>query len=533
MNAHPNQLTPEQMRKLQALKEDFTYFSSNILKVENKRGDIVSFKLNIPQEYIHYRAEDMLRRKGFVRILIVKARQQGCSTYVGGRFVHKARYNSNRKIFVFAHDAKTTARLFGGAKLFFNNMPEAVSLKTETENTKELTFINGTTYYVGTAGSKNVGRGFTCQLFHGSEVAFWDNSEQIMAGIMQSVPMGENSEIYFESTGNGASGKFYNMVQNASRGVGDFELVFIPWYWQPEYSRTDLPPNFTLTPEEEKVKAQYNLTEGQMFWRRQKIVELGEWLFRQEYPATVEEAFQSSTQGFFEAEDLQKVFDASKRAEIDAMNNNRRVIAGLDMAGETGKDQICFARRQGGYFWPIEKFSKGTKSVSNIVGFLVNEINAGRLYKCFVDNAYGEAVVNRMIELGYGSYIMGIWFSATETVQNREAHLNKRVEMHINLREYCREHPTSFPDDAALKLQMSALPREIFTSGAKKKLLPKEDFAKLIGGSPNELDAMALTVAMPVQDSVELKKTISNNIRQGNQLKVTGGLSTAQRRRGL
>jgi hypothetical protein len=46
---------------------------------------------------------------------------------------------------------------------------------------------NGSGYSVGTAGSAQIGREMTVQLFHGSEVAFYENAEQLSTGLMQTV----------------------------------------------------------------------------------------------------------------------------------------------------------------------------------------------------------------------------------------------------------------------------------------------------------------------------------------------------------
>ena len=53
-------------------------------------------------------------------------------------------------------------------------------------------------------------------------------------------------------------------------GESDFELIFVPWFWQDEY-RLRLPDNFQLSDEEIEYKTTYGLDDEQIMWRRNKI----------------------------------------------------------------------------------------------------------------------------------------------------------------------------------------------------------------------------------------------------------------------
>jgi hypothetical protein len=124
-----------------------------------------------------------------------------------------------------------------------------------------------------------------------------------VAGLLQSVPA-EDSEVIVESTANGAGGWFYDQVMKALRGDGDWIVIFIPWFWLPEYEKK-CDPYFTRTSDEEKLAALYNLSNEKLNWRRSKIDELGSLdLFKQEYPCTPEEAFLFSGRSFVEEDCL-------------------------------------------------------------------------------------------------------------------------------------------------------------------------------------------------------------------------------------
>ena len=77
----------ERERRIRArLMTDFAHYAAKCLKVRAKGGRIVPLKLNGAQKYIHERLEEQLITTGRVRALILKGRQQGCSTYVQAAF---------------------------------------------------------------------------------------------------------------------------------------------------------------------------------------------------------------------------------------------------------------------------------------------------------------------------------------------------------------------------------------------------------------------------------------------------------------
>jgi hypothetical protein len=75
----------------QRLKNDLEHYAARCLKIRTKAGKIEPLLFNRMQKHLHAQIEEHARKNaGRVRVLILKARQQGCSTYVGARFYHKA-----------------------------------------------------------------------------------------------------------------------------------------------------------------------------------------------------------------------------------------------------------------------------------------------------------------------------------------------------------------------------------------------------------------------------------------------------------
>jgi hypothetical protein len=322
-------MTPREREIRLRLRDDFCYYAPRCLKIRVKSGGVHPLTLNDAQLYLHDRVETQKANTGKVRALVVKGRQQGCSTYTEGRFFHIVTHRRGTRAFILTHLDDATNNLFGMAKRFYEHCPAVVRPSQQASNAKELIFDKlDSGYRVGTAGSKGVGRSDTIQLFHGSEVAYWPNAQTHVAGALQAVPDEPGTEVILESTSNGRTGLFYEMCAAAMRGEGEYILVFIPWFWQPEY-RKNLPDGFTPTADELAYQTAYGLNLEQIAWRRAKIVELnGIHNFRREYPATPEEAFSAEVPGAL-----------WKREQIDNLRHHgerpvmTRIVVAVDPSG--------------------------------------------------------------------------------------------------------------------------------------------------------------------------------------------------------
>lgn len=285
------------------LAGDFELYAYNCLKIRTKSGDIKEFKLNDAQKYLDNKCKEQLRQKKKIRIIILKGRQQGISTYIEGRLFWKVTNNAGRRAFILTHESEATKNLFEMSERYLQLCPQFMKPKVGASSEKELSFdLIDSGYRVGTAGNKNTGRSSTIQYFHGSEAAFWDNASDIAKGALQAVPDEAGTEIFIESTANGKLNWFYEQWVLAQAGESDYLPVFIPWFWQKEY-RVEPSDKMIATREEMELIKLYNLDMWQIAWRRKKIAELssaglrGEDEFRQEYPNTWEEAFEASTLG--------------------------------------------------------------------------------------------------------------------------------------------------------------------------------------------------------------------------------------------
>lgn len=270
----------------------------NFFYIVDKNSKKKRFLLNEAQSYVY---ENLGNRN-----LVPKDRQRGVTSFVLALFLARCLLYENRTCVVIAHKKNPAQIMLKKVKYYLNTMDIPKPL-LDTNNRNEISFPEtNSRFYIGTAEDDDFGRGDTITDLHCSEVAFWTNPAEKTMGLFQSVP--RNGTIILESTGNGVDW-FCGKVNEARKGVGRFKVqwfggfVTSPEYtvklpkWRQEELLKDLKPEL----EEDKLYNDYGLTLGQIAWRREKLEEMDFDLsrFKQEYPITIEECFQSKGMSFF------------------------------------------------------------------------------------------------------------------------------------------------------------------------------------------------------------------------------------------
>ena len=313
----------EKRIQLDSYSGDFSKFAEEQIRIVTKDASkgFVPFRLNQPQKHISDMLDKQVKETGKVRAIILKARQQGISTYCAGRVFWKSYFSPYSRSVVMAHDSATSDALFTMSKNLIRNMPDELAPKEERSNAKEIIITSPyfrdkeakASYRLYTAGSPEAGRGTTPTILHASEVGFWQHDEKILAGLFQGISQSEGTEVILESTANGATGEFYRLWKGAVAGENEYVPIFIPWFWTDEYRRT-APDGMELTTDEEKLVDKYHLDLDQLYWRRLKIAEGGELKFKQEYPSNADEAFITSGSNVFDLDKLGKLLPEAAKS---------------------------------------------------------------------------------------------------------------------------------------------------------------------------------------------------------------------------
>lgn len=508
------------------LKSDLPHYASRCLSIRTKSGKIEHLVFNRAQRFIHERLEAQRKATGRVRALILKGRQQGCSTYVGARFYHQATHGNGLRVFILTHEDAATQNLFEMVDRYHSHCPELVRPSTGASSAKELAFDHlDSGYKVGTAGTKGVGRSSTIQLFHGSEVAFWPHADTHASGIIQAVPDAAGTEIILESTANGMGNLFHQMWQDAEAGISDFIAIFVPWYWQEEYRRDFSEADFSLDDEEWEYAESYDLDDEQMAWRRAKIIELKDpLLFKQEYPATAAEAFQLTGHDSYIPPTL--VLKARKATEVEEYGP---LVVGLDPAWN-GEARTAMAWRRGRVLRKV--LAKPKLSTMETAGWAKKVIDEDKPSRMFIDvGGVGAGVYDRLVEMGYGDIVTAVNFGSSplepqpidENGRPKGGPLNRRAEMWMQSRQWLEEPAgVSIPDSDSLQADACG-PAYSYDSLTRLKLEAKEHMQSRGVKSPDEWDAVALTFAEPVFDDYsDDPEELEREINRYGRSEVTG-----------
>ena len=279
------------------------------IKIRDKSGKIINLQFNEPQQRLYDIIKEQKLKNKPVRIVILKARQLGFSTIAESILFKETTTKFNVNTGIITHQDEATKNLFNMSKLMYECLPQEMKPAKKASNAQELIFDNdkGTglksKIRCMTAGSQGVGRSYTYDNLHVSELAFWPgNKKTTMTGLLQAVPNLPSTIIIIESTANGFE-YFKEIWDGAVAGENDFIPLFVGWNELKDYQMPYT--GFELTSEEIQLQRDYNLSLEQLTWRRWCIrnncsndIEQ----FKQEYPITPEEAFISTGACYFNKE---------------------------------------------------------------------------------------------------------------------------------------------------------------------------------------------------------------------------------------
>ena len=220
------------------------------LRIKNKEGEIVRFVLNQAQMKVMEAIHRQLETTDKIRLVIMLWRMM-------------AKPHSN--VLIMANSQKNLEQhhfkdFVKMAEHFGKEMPCPVGNATA----KSFEFFSSHAVG-GWANTKGGMRGFAFTSVHLTEIDYYNDFDECMQTVFPCVPDTKGTCILIESTSSGLDG---NLHRFHKRNPG-FEFLFLPWYDQAEYAlQSDFPP--VLTEEQQRIRMQYNLTDEQMNWYRQR-----------------------------------------------------------------------------------------------------------------------------------------------------------------------------------------------------------------------------------------------------------------------
>lgn len=314
----------------ESYRRDFELFARDMLKIVTSEGEeegggisqLQPFVLNEAQLDAERIVQKQLKEIGRVRLVWLKARQPGGSTWAVGRGYHLISQVPHTRGISFAHDDETAKSIFQKMLCFYDNTPEAYKpgLYSRTDG---LTLLDpastyrpkdrriGSVYLYQTARTALSGTGQTFPFVHLSECAKYAYPHTLWSSLRPAIPDARGSIVILESTAY-QSGTWFRQQYESARDnpASVYKALFVPWFRSSKYADPLLPgEKLTYTLDERHRVSLYGLTPEQIKWYRRMIVELGDddlaaELMKQEYPENDEEAWIDLSASVFDVRKL-------------------------------------------------------------------------------------------------------------------------------------------------------------------------------------------------------------------------------------
>jgi len=249
-------------------------FIEDNLSIINKDSKDVSFILNpIQQKFV----DDATGRD-----IILKARQQGFSSFILGAFTKDFILTENSLSVVLADIADNAQDLLARVKHFIKAFEEKNNTKVPLKYNSKYELQNAhnnARYIIGTAENTEFGRSKTITNLHMSEAAFYKHFRKLHASA---------------GTALVPSGRF--VIETTANGFNEFKT----FYDESELGETGFTPHFY--PAQDFYSEEFLSQEEKRLGR----------LFKQEYPRTALEAFITSGETYFDTEAMQWYLERAK-----------------------------------------------------------------------------------------------------------------------------------------------------------------------------------------------------------------------------
>lgn len=338
---------PSAEEVLEHLRHDTPLWCDQLAKIRTKDKRVVRFVLNDAQRALEGMLAAQREAGKPQRLIALKARQVGVSTYVQAKLIQGGTLMPNFSGLCLAHDRETGAKLYQMGDRMYRNLPNEPELRPPVRHYQRARFmhwgaeqVDGTlfpdsSYLVDTAGEAEAGRGGSYTAVHASEFAFWPNPIDKLTALQGAVPDDDPDSLFvIESTANGGN-YFKDLWDAAFGGHSEWAAFFWPWWKEPGYARP-----FVNEAEREAFKIGEGpyaegeqvlvdpgpidtttglpqpLTLEQLHWRRWMLANKYKLdKFKQEYPATPEEAFVATGRKVFDPTQVAFLLAATEKTD--------------------------------------------------------------------------------------------------------------------------------------------------------------------------------------------------------------------------
>lgn len=320
-------------------KISFPYWASRYAFILFDKGGLTRIKFKESQELLLDILGQLEESNQPAKLLNLKARQVYCSTFSELVLTHKSMNTPGIYSIVASDEPDKSENLFNMMERIYDHLPHYLKPHRKYRvKGSQLYFDELDSKIEVDSGNKRIGgmgQGITVHAGHLSELATWENVDQITADLIPAVISGESPNTFFiiEFTANGKKGAAYEWWKACKRkNFYGFVPVFIPWWLIREKYATDPAIGWGPSDRVLKLALQVKQTKGvdlsrkQMFWWDQHYNSYKETNrlheFFAEYASDDQEAFQLTGKTVFDTEllnDLQRKAKAKPMAYYELM----------------------------------------------------------------------------------------------------------------------------------------------------------------------------------------------------------------------
>jgi hypothetical protein len=302
-------------------KHPFDKLKWGLLKIETKLDGLTYMTCNAEQRVLLAAIIEDWEANRPVRHIDLKARQVGITTFYQAAtycILSTQSYKGANCVADLIEKCEHQVEMFN---TFHENEPEWVR-PVKIKATKPLTLDDkakgirkNRVRFESAERRDSVGRSFTFQIGHFTEVPFWppDVVDKVINSLKKCVPFGGGTAIFEESTGNNVGDVFYKRWHAAREGnLGGYRAFFFPVQMHEDY-RKPLPRGMSdeefieglSESDQERMKMEGVTVEFMNWYTSQRAEEMlendvTELLFCREFPMTPEEAFLGANSNFFD-----------------------------------------------------------------------------------------------------------------------------------------------------------------------------------------------------------------------------------------
>lgn len=243
---------------------DPSYFIDTHIVIDEPQGDsVAAMPFHLWPEQVNV----LTQLAGEKLVIILKARQLGISWLCCAYALWLCLMKPGRVVLMFSEREDKSQELVRRLRVMYQRLPEwmRVRVPLTKDNTQALEWANGSRVSAS-AATPGAGRSLTASLVLLDEFAFMQWGADVYTAVKPTIDAG--GQLFIVSTANGEGDKFHALWNDALKRINNFAGIFLSWRARP--GRDDQ-------------------------WRAARAAEaLSPTADLQEYPATPDEAFQST-----------------------------------------------------------------------------------------------------------------------------------------------------------------------------------------------------------------------------------------------